>query len=237
MSNEIECFVCSCRNIRSIPSLEMFSNLNCLSIDGNHLQNLQFLKSNFALAEIYAGNNHISNIQGSFAHLRNLRILHLQNNQISNLKNLAYELRHLTALEDLSEFNRFIFQTSQTTTFRFFVDLLDNPVTFVHGYRSTVIDTLPKLRVLDRKSMVIIDCWRLRFCLFLAVSDADRAQAYNDCHPDRRKVFDQIGFAYHLERKVGENSPRKKSIRPPIVSNTVPQVKIIEDHPTDKTPE
>lgn len=80
----------------------MYPNLNCLSIDGNHLQNLDFLKTNFALAEIYAGNNHISNIKGAFGHLKNLRILHLQNNQISNLNNLAYELRYLCALEDLS---------------------------------------------------------------------------------------------------------------------------------------
>jgi len=93
------------RNIRSIPSLETFPNLNCLSIDGNHLQNLDFIKTNFALGELYAGNNHISNINGSLRQLKNLRILHLQNNQISNLNYLAYELRNLTALEDLSEFN------------------------------------------------------------------------------------------------------------------------------------
>ncbi len=93
------------RNIRSIPSLETFSNLNCLSIDGNHLQNLEFIQTNLALAELYAGNNHISNLKGAFNQLKNLRILHLQNNQISNLNYLAYELRNLTALEDLSEFN------------------------------------------------------------------------------------------------------------------------------------
>ncbi len=98
-----------CRNIRSIPSLDLFPNLNCLSIDGNHLQNLEFLKTNFALAEIYAGNNHISNLKGSFNQLKNLRILHLQNNQISNLNYLAYELRHLSALEDLSKLIRRVF--------------------------------------------------------------------------------------------------------------------------------
>lgn len=97
------------RNIQSIPSLELYPNLNCISIDGNHLQNLEFLKRNYALAEIYAGNNHISNIKNSFGHLKNLRILHLQNNQISNLDYLAYELRHLTALEDLSKTNLFFF--------------------------------------------------------------------------------------------------------------------------------
>jgi Leucine-rich repeat (LRR) protein len=95
------------RNIRSISLLDTFSNLNCLSIDGNYLQDLRFLKNNFALAELYAGNNHISNIKGSFGQLKNLRILHLQNNQISNLNNLAYELRHLSALEDLSKLIKF----------------------------------------------------------------------------------------------------------------------------------
>ena len=93
------------RNIRNIPSLDIFSNLNCLSIDGNHLQRLDFLQKNLALAELYAGNNHLSNIKGSLNHLKNLRILHLQNNQISNLENLSHELRHLTALEDLSKSN------------------------------------------------------------------------------------------------------------------------------------
>ena len=83
----------------------MFPNLNCLSIDTNHIQSLDFVKTNFALAELYAGNNHISNIKGSLSKLKNLRILHLQNNQISNLNYLAYELRHLSALEDLSKFN------------------------------------------------------------------------------------------------------------------------------------
>ncbi len=93
------------RNIRSIPSLEIFPNLNCLSIDGNHLQNLEFIQTNLALAELYAGNNHISNLKGAFNQLKNLRILHLQNNQISNLNNLADQLKHLLALEDLSKLN------------------------------------------------------------------------------------------------------------------------------------
>jgi Leucine-rich repeat (LRR) protein len=56
-----------------------------------------------SLGELYAGNNHISNIKGSLSQLKSLRILHLQNNQISNLDKLAYELRHLGALEDLSK--------------------------------------------------------------------------------------------------------------------------------------
>lgn len=94
------------RDIRNLPSLSIFSHLNCLSIDGNHLQNLEFIKTNFALAELYAGNNHISNVKGSLSHLKNLRILHLQNNQISNLNKLVYELRHLSALEDLSKLNK-----------------------------------------------------------------------------------------------------------------------------------
>ena len=99
----LEFFVCnSKRQIRSISSLEDFRHLTCLSIDDNHIQDLQFLKSNFALAELYAANNHVSNMKGCFGHLKNLRILHLQNNQISNLNDLAYELRHLSALEDLS---------------------------------------------------------------------------------------------------------------------------------------
>jgi len=97
------------RDIRSVPSLDIFPNLNSLSIHGNHLQDLEFIKTNLALAELYAGNNHISNVKGSLSQLKNLRILHLQNNQISNLKNLAYELRHLSALEDLSESNEFYF--------------------------------------------------------------------------------------------------------------------------------
>jgi hypothetical protein len=34
-----------------------------------------------------------------------------------------------------------------------YLDLFDNPVTFVRGYKSTMIDLLPRLRVLDRKSI------------------------------------------------------------------------------------
>ena len=71
----------------------------------------------------------------------------------------------------------------------------------------------------------------------LAVSNAERAQAYDDRHPDRRKVFDQIGFAFHLERKGGENPTKKKFHPAPIVSTTTPRVKILEDNSTDKTPE
>ena len=66
---------------------------------------MELLHNNYALAELYAGNNHISNLQGSLRLLKNLRVLHLQNNQISNLTTLAYELRHLSALEDLSKIN------------------------------------------------------------------------------------------------------------------------------------
>ncbi|CAF0984916.1 unnamed protein product [Rotaria sordida] len=182
------------RNIQSIPSLAIFPNLNCLSIDGNHLQDLEFIKTNFALAELYAGNNHISNIKGSLSQLKNLRILHLQNNQISNLNNLTYELRHLSALEDLN--------------------LFDNPVTFVHGYRSTIIDLLPKLRVLDRK----------------AISNADRIRAFNDRHPDRKKVLNRIGFAYHLEPKQKQNSLEKITLYSSLPSVTKPTVQIKENN-------
>lgn len=71
----------------------------------------------------------------------------------------------------------------------------------------------------------------------LAVSNAERAQAYDDRHPDRRKILDQIGFAFHLERKGAEDPIRKKFHPTPIVSRTTPQVKIVENNSTDKTPE
>jgi hypothetical protein len=190
---------------------------------------LEFIKTNLALAELYAGNNHVSNVKGSLSQLKNLRILHLQNNQISNLNNLVYDLRHLTALEDLSK--------SILKTYKYFVfclDLFDNPVTFVHGYKSTMIDLFPKLRVLDRQSMSRIDIrWIISLCV-LAISNEDRARAYNDRHPDRRKVLDRIGFAFHLERKQEENSSRKKFIFEPIGSITTPQIQVAEN---DKTQE
>ncbi|CAF1642986.1 unnamed protein product, partial [Didymodactylos carnosus] len=96
------------------------------------VQDLNFLKSNLSLSELYAGNNHISSITGCLERLKNLKILHLQNNQISNLDDIKYEFRHLTALENLN--------------------LFDNPITSANGYKQIVIDTLPRLRVLDRKS-------------------------------------------------------------------------------------
>ncbi|CAF2526815.1 unnamed protein product [Rotaria sp. Silwood2] len=189
------------RGIRSIPSLSIFPHLNCLSIDGNHLQDLEFIKTNFALAELYAGNNHISNIKGSLNQLKNLRVLHLQNNQISNLNKLVYELRHLSALEDLN--------------------LFDNPVTFVQGYKSIIIDLLPKLRVLDRKT----------------ISNADRARAFNDCHPDRKKVLNRIGFAYHLESKQEQNSSERPILFSSLPSTTKSTVRIQEDNQNDQSHE
>ncbi|CAF1018532.1 unnamed protein product [Rotaria sp. Silwood1] len=189
------------RDIRNIPSLSIFPHLNCLLIDGNHLQDLDFIKTNLALAELYAGNNHISNIKGSLSQLKNLRILHLQNNQISNLDKLAYELRHLNALEDLN--------------------LFDNPVTFAHGYKSTIIDLLPKLRVLDRKT----------------ISNANRTEAFNDRHPDRKKVLNRIGFAYHLEPKQEQNPLEKRIFFSSLPSTTKSTVQIKENNQNDQSNE
>ncbi|CAF0716822.1 unnamed protein product [Adineta steineri] len=171
------------REIRSIPSLEIFPKLVCLSIDGNHLQDLGFIKKNYTLAELYAGNNHISTVKGSLSQLTNLRVLHLQNNQISNINHLAHELRHLSALEDLN--------------------LFDNPITFVRGYKSTMIDLFPKLRILDRKT----------------ISNTDRARAFTDRHPDRQEIFNRFGFTFHIEPKQEQTSSGKRLRSSPIVSN------------------
>lgn len=67
------------------------------------------------------------------------------------------------------------------------------------------------------------------FDWILAISDAERARAFNERHPDRRKVLDRIGFAFHLERKQEENQPKKKFLTGPIVSIATPQVQTIEN--------
>lgn len=221
------------RNIRSLASLEDFPHLNCLCIDGNQLENLDFLRRNYSLGELYAGNNHISNIKGALSHLTNLRVLHLQNNQISNLKTLAYELRHLTGLEDLSEF---LVRRESTrdyhADFAVILGLFDNPVTFARGYRSTIIDLLPKLRVLDRKSKEKFterENRRSIASISIAVSNEERARAFDECHPDRRKVLDQFAFAFHLETKPSNENPTKKKLPPqPTSSTTKPSVQIQE---------
>jgi hypothetical protein len=83
--------------------------------------------------------------------------------------------------------------------------------------------------LIDRVSR-IIGYFRIGlFDYVLAISDADRARAYNDRHPDRRKVLDQIAFAFHFERKQEENSSEKKFIFKPIVSMTKPQVQGVEN--------
>jgi hypothetical protein len=51
-------------------------------------------------------------------------------------------------------------------TFFLNLDLFDNPVTFVRGYKSTMIDLLPKLRVLDRKSKTNLVWFLLFIVLF-----------------------------------------------------------------------
>ncbi len=111
-------------------------------------------------------------------------------------------------------------------------------MTFVQGYKSTVIDLLPKLRVLDRKS---ISRNTLNFYYFmvsiLAISNADRARAYNESHPDRRKILDRIGFSFHIQPKQEENLSKKKLIFSPIISTRIPQVQIQENDQDNKTQE
>jgi len=70
-----------------------------------------------------------------------------------------------------------------------------------------------------------------------AISNADRARAFNECHPDRRKVHDRIGFAFHLEPKQEENLSKKKLIFSPIISTTIPQVQIQENDQNNKNQE
>lgn len=117
-------------------------------------------------------------------------------------------------------------------------DLFDNPVTFVAGYKSTIIDLLPKLRVLDRKSNTAPAFINDRLFLFvLAISNDGRAQAFDDCHPDRRKILDRFGFAFNLERKSNEDPSKKKL---PVTSThrtTKPLVQIQENEPKTSSPE
>jgi hypothetical protein len=65
----------------------------------------------------------------------------------------------------------------------------------------------------------------------------DRAKAYDDRHPDRRKVLDRIGFAFHLEPKQEENISRKRFVFSPILSAKTPKVQIIESDRNGKTEE
>ena len=198
------------RDIETISSLAIFPHLTCLGIDGNHIQTLDCVIDNLALAELYAGNNHISSIKGSLEQLTNLRVLHLQNNQISNLTNLIDELRHLCALEDLSTY---AVQTKSTDNHTVFpLDLFDNPVTFARDYRSTMIDLFPKLRVLDRKSTKAndVDAKLNARSSCLAISSTERAQAFNVRQVDRRKVLDRMAFESHLRAKDNHDSMTQK---------------------------
>lgn len=69
-----------------------------------------------------------------------------------------------------------------------------------------------------------VNCW-----VILAISNEDRTQAFNEQHPDRRKVFDQIAFAFHLERKQDDVLPMKKSMPLLKQSTKEPHVRIVED--------
>jgi len=70
------------------------------------------------------------------------------------------------------------------------------------------------------------------FCL--AISNTDRARAFNDCHPDREKVYNRIGFASHLEPKQEQNASRKLFLSSPIRSKTEAEVQIKEDEQNEK---
>jgi hypothetical protein len=72
------------------------------------------------------------------------------------------------------------------------------------------------------------------YCFILAISNADRLDAFNDCHPDRRKVLDRIGFAFHLEPKQDQTSSEKRLTFSPRLSTTFTDVKINQN---DKTQE
>jgi hypothetical protein len=69
------------------------------------------------------------------------------------------------------------------------------------------------------------------------VSNEDRARAFNERHPDRRKVLNRIGFAFHLEPKQEDNLIEKRISFAPILSTRKPTVQIKENDQDEKSPE
>jgi hypothetical protein len=46
----------------------------------------------------------------------------------------------------------------------------------------------------------------------LAISNDDRARAFDECHPERRKILDRVAFVTHVDGKRVNSVPNKRPV-------------------------
>ncbi|XP_069815434.1 leucine-rich repeat-containing protein 72 isoform X2 [Dendropsophus ebraccatus] len=119
------------RALKEISDLSRFRLLKYLWLNHNKISKVNFLGSNFRLAELYLNSNELCDITGSVKHLTSLQTLMLNDNRLTDLQGTVKELRGMTNLRVLNLFH--------------------NPLEQDPGYRHCVIHHLPSVQLLDRE--------------------------------------------------------------------------------------
>jgi hypothetical protein len=119
------------RGLYKMRNFEQFTNLEVVWLNKNFLTNLQGLKHNFRIKELYVFDNCIKKIEPDvFSNLSHIRILSIYNNKIENLESNLKVLSKMPYLESL--------------------DLFGNPFSNEKNYRTIVISSLGRLKMFDR---------------------------------------------------------------------------------------
>lgn len=123
--------------LRAVPLLDAYRNLQVLRLNGNCLRSTSFLRSCQRLTELYLQDNQIYSIVGTMIHLTSLKVLSLQRNQITKLEQVVKEFSFMQCLERLN--------------------LAENPITQEPDYRHYVIFHCPSVETLDLLGVTILE--------------------------------------------------------------------------------
>jgi len=121
-------------NLKNVPDLAHFKNLQYLWMNGNKLERITCLHGNLRLSELYLQHNALKSICGALAHLTCLKVLLLHNNQLEKLDKVVHELRSMHTLHTLN--------------------LHNNPVWQEPEYRVYVVHRVPSVQLLDRQEVI-----------------------------------------------------------------------------------
>ncbi|XP_038653401.1 leucine-rich repeat-containing protein 72 [Scyliorhinus canicula] len=129
--NDLDELYLANKGLTEMPDLSRYKMLKYLWVNQNKIKNLDFLRLNIHLKELYLSSNLISEIAGALKNLTSLRILMLQNNWLHGVDKVVAEIKKSSWLHTLNLFN--------------------NPLTQDHDYRLYVIYHLPSVQLLDRQ--------------------------------------------------------------------------------------